>query len=187
MWPYLESAVKMKLPDLISLTSLKSNKRLLDLCAKHEIRCSEPQTNSKLLNKLVEHFIEKTTVNPTFVCDYPIIMSLLAKQHPDICGLNERFELFIKGIKVVNGYTALNDPIELKQRFQNLVKDRTSEDNEISMIDETYLAALEHGLPPTVGGRIGIDRFTMILTNSSDIREIVWFPLVSPKQKSESS
>ncbi|GBM00789.1 Lysine--tRNA ligase [Araneus ventricosus] len=181
MWPFLESALKMTLPEPTSLDSLESNKIIIDVCAKHGIECAAPQTSSKLLNRLVEHFIEKTTVNPTFVCGYPIIMSLLAKQHPDTCGFSERFELFIKKMKIVNGYTALNDPVELQQRFQNRVEGRVFGVDEISMIDETYLAALEHGLPPTVGGRIGIDKLAMILTNSNDIREILWFPLVPPK------
>ncbi|CAL1292473.1 unnamed protein product [Larinioides sclopetarius] len=178
MWPFLESALEMKLPEPKSLYSLESKKMLIDVCGKHGIKCPEPQTSSKLLNKLVEHFVEKSTVSPTFVCDYPVIMSLLAKQHSDTIGLSERFELFIKRMKIINAYTALNDPVEQRQR---LVEDRVFGADEISMIGGTYLAALEHGLPPTVGGKIDVDKLALILTNNNDIREILWFPLVPPE------
>ncbi|CAF3038598.1 unnamed protein product, partial [Rotaria sp. Silwood2] len=119
---------------------------------------------------LVGHFIEPHCLNPTFICDHPQIMSPLAKYHRSIPGLTERFELFVCYKELCNAYTELNDPIVQREMFELQAKNKSAGDEEAQTIDENYCKALEYGLPPTGGWGIGIDRLTMILTDSNNIK-----------------
>ncbi|CAF1684068.1 unnamed protein product, partial [Rotaria sp. Silwood1] len=119
---------------------------------------------------LVGHFIEPHCLNPTFLCDHPQIMSPLAKYHRSIPDLTERFELFVRYKELCNAYTELNDPIVQREIFELQAKNELVGDEEAQTIDENYCKALEYGLPPTGGWGIGIDRLTMILTNSNNIK-----------------
>ncbi|MGC8870435.1 MAG: lysine--tRNA ligase, partial [Brevinematia bacterium] len=142
----------------------------------------EKLTHPKVLDKIFEHFSEGEFINPTFVLDFPKILSPLAKTHRKDQDLVERFELFIGGFEVSNAYTELNDPFDQKNRFDEQLKQREQGDEEAQMKDEDFITALEYGLPPTAGQGIGIDRLVMILTNSPSIREVILFPTLRTKE-----
>ncbi|KAK4430239.1 Lysine--tRNA ligase, cytoplasmic [Sesamum alatum] len=177
----LEKLANLNIPK--DLASEEANKYLVDACLKFDIKCPPPQTTARLLDKLVGHFLEETCTNPTFIINHPEIMSPLAKWHRSKPGLTERFELFINKHEVCNAYTELNDPVVQRQRFADQLKDRQSGDDEAMALDETFCTALEYGLPPTGGWGLGIDRFTMLLTDSQNIKEVLLFPAMKPQDE----
>ncbi|XP_028077946.1 lysine--tRNA ligase-like [Camellia sinensis] len=132
---------------------------------------------------LVGHFLEETCVNPTFIINHLEIMSSLAKWHRSKPGLTERFELFVNKREVCNAYTELNDPVVQRQRFADQLKDRQSGDDEAMALAETFCTALEYGLPPTGGWGLGIDRLTMMMTDSQNIKEVLLFPAMKPQDE----
>lgn len=140
----------------------------------------ETWDRGKFVNELLERFIQPELVHPTFVLDYPVEISPLAKAKKDDPRLAERFELFIGREEIGNAYSELNDPFEQRRRFEEQARKRAKGDLEAHSIDEDYIEALEYGMPPTGGLGIGIDRLTMLLTNSSSIREVILFPLLRP-------
>lgn len=180
MLPALEKALNVKFPLAAELASDEGNKFLSDLCAKHEIECPPPRTSARLLDKLVGEYIEESCVNPTYIIEHPQIMSPLAKWHRSTPGLTERFELFVMKKEICNAYTELNDPVVQRQRFEQQAKDKAAGDEEAQMVDETFCTALEYGLPPTAGWGLGIDRLTMFLTDSNNIKEVLLFPAMKP-------
>jgi len=180
MFEGLEAMAKLEIPK--DLSSDEANKYLIDACAKYDVKCPPPQTTTRLLDKLVGHFLEETCVNPTFIINHPEIMSPLAKWHRSRPGLTERFELFVNKHEVCNAYTELNDPVVQRQRFEEQLKDRQSGDDEAMALDETFCTALEYGLPPTGGWGLGIDRLTMMLTDSQNIKEVLLFPAMKPQE-----
>ncbi|XP_037284576.2 lysyl-tRNA synthetase isoform X2 [Rhipicephalus microplus] len=180
MIPDLEKALGTKLPDPEKLATPESVALLSDLCIKHDVECPAPRTAARLLDKLVGHFLEEQFINPTFLCDHPEIMSPLSKWHRSVRGLTERFELFIARKEVVNAYTELNDPLIQRQRFEQQAKDKAAGDDEAQLVDENFCTALEHGLPPTGGWGMGIDRMVMFLTDSNNIKEVLLFPAMRP-------
>ncbi|KAL9237509.1 hypothetical protein vseg_012047 [Gypsophila vaccaria] len=177
----LEKMANLNIPK--DLASEETVKYLIDACAKYDVKCPPPQTTTRLLDKLVGHFLEETCVNPTFIINHPEIMSPLAKWHRSKPGLTERFELFVNKHEVCNAYTELNDPVVQRQRFADQLKDRQSGDDEAMALDETFCTALEYGLPPTGGWGIGIDRLTMLLTDSQNIKEVLLFPAMKPQDE----
>lgn len=177
----LEKMAGLEIPK--DLSSDLTTKYLLDACAKFDVKCPPPQTTTRLLDKLVGHFLEETCVNPTFIINHPQIMSPLAKWHRSKPGLTERFELFINKHELCNAYTELNDPAVQRERFAEQLKDRQSGDDEAMALDETFCTALEYGLPPTAGWGLGIDRLTMLLTDSQNIKEVLLFPAMKPQDE----
>ena len=125
-------------------------------------------------------FLESKCLSPTFICDHPKIMSPLAKDHRDRLGLTERFELFANKHEMCNAYTELNDPTEQRARFEAQAKAKSAGDDEAMFVDEDFCRALEYGLPPTAGWGMGIDRLTMLLTDSNTIKEVLLFPAMKP-------
>jgi lysyl-tRNA synthetase class 2 len=180
----LEKQLGTKLPDKID--SVKMQKFLMAQCTKHTIECPEPLTVSRLLDRLVGHFIETDCINPTFIINHPLIMSPLAKEHRNNPQLTERFELFISKFEICNAYTELNSPDEQHRRFENQMKDKSKGDLEAHMYDESFITALRHGMPPTGGFGMGIDRLVMLLTNNKYIKDVILFP-PSSKPSNEDS
>ncbi|CAH0382142.1 unnamed protein product [Bemisia tabaci] len=180
MFPALEEILKVKLPSPTELSTPEATKQLSDLCVKHEIECPPPRTAARLLDKLVGEFLEEKCINPTFICDHPQVMSPLAKWHRSIPGLTERFELFTMKKEICNAYTELNDPAVQRERFEQQAKDKAAGDDEAQLVDENFCTALEYGLPPTAGWGLGIDRLTMFLTDSNNIKEVLFFPAMKP-------
>ncbi|KAM3274187.1 hypothetical protein ACQJBY_043388 [Aegilops geniculata] len=177
----LEATTKLGIPE--DLSGDEANKYLIDACAKYDLKCPQPQTTARLLDKLVGHFLRPTCVKPTFIINHPEIMSPSAKPHRDKsrAGLTERFELFINKHEVCNAYTELNDPVLQRQRFEKQLKDHQSGDDEAVVLDEAFCTALEYGLPPTGGWALGVDRLTMLLTDSQNIKEVILFPTMKPQ------
>jgi lysyl-tRNA synthetase class 2 len=128
------------------------------------------------VDALLSHRVEPDLQNPTFVMDYPKELSPFAKDHRSEEGLVERFEAFAAGMEFSNAFTELNDPDEQRARFEQQRADQAAGDDETQPYDEDYVQALEHGMPPTGGIGIGIDRLVMILSGRHSIREVVLFP-----------
>jgi len=174
----LEEKLKIKLP--LPLESDECNKYLLNVCKEKNIICPPPTTNARLIDRLVSEFLEPDCINPTFIMDQPQLMSPLAKYHRSQKGLSERFELFIATKEIANAYTELNNPYVQRKLFMDQAAAKAAGDEESMFIDETFLNALEHGLPPTGGWGMGIDRITMMLTGNNNIKEVILFPAMKP-------
>ena len=151
-------------------------KALVDFAKKLEIEDADKDTRGKLITKIFEELCEKQLIQPTFITHYPVEVSPLAKRSKERPEVTERFELYISGMEIANGFNELNDPEDQKARFLEQIREK----EEGAMMDEDYITALEYGLPPTSGEGIGIDRLTMLLTDSQSIREVILFPLLRP-------
>jgi lysyl-tRNA synthetase, class II len=136
----------------------------------------DEETWGQLVDHLLSKHVEPTLVQPTFLLDYPVELSPFAKRHRSKEGLVERFEVYAGGMEFGNAFTELNDPDDQRRRFEMQVRFAAEGDEETQPMDESYLFALEHGMPPTGGIGIGIDRLVMLLTGQRSIREVVLFP-----------
>ncbi|MCJ1430768.1 lysyl-tRNA synthetase [Xylographa pallens] len=178
MVPALEEACGEKFPPGEQLHTKETNEFLKRMLKKMKVDCSPPQTNARMLDKLVGEFIEEKCINPTFITGHPQMMSPLAKYHRDNPGLCERFEAFVCKKEIVNAYTELNDPFDQRLRFEEQARQKDQGDDEAQMIDENFCTSLEFGLPPTGGFGMGIDRLVMFLTDHYSIKEVLAFPFM---------
>ncbi len=135
----------------------------------------------KIIDEIFGEHVEPKLIQPTFITDYPIEMSPLAKKHRSKDGLVERFELICNGKEICNAFTELNDPVDQRERLEDQARLRADGDDEAMTVDEDFLRALEYGMPPTVGLGIGIDRLAMIMTNQDSIRDVLFFPHMRPE------
>ncbi|WP_375583817.1 lysine--tRNA ligase [Cyclobacterium xiamenense] len=156
---------------------------LRTVCAELEIEVDGSMGKGKLIDEIFGEKVEDHLIQPTYITDYPIEMTPLAKKHRDKPGLVERFELFVNGKEIANAYTELNDPIDQRERFEEQLKLAERGDDEAMAMDEDFLRALEYGMPPTSGLGIGIDRLCMLLTNKSTIQEVLFFPQMKPEKR----
>ena len=151
------------------------------VCKDMNVKVDKSMGRGKLIDEIFGEKCEPNLIQPTYITDYPIEMSPLAKKHRDKEGLVERFELICNGKEICNAFSEINDPIDQRERFEEQVKLGNRGDEEAMVIDEDYLTALEYGMPPTAGIGIGIDRLTMILTNSDSIQDVLFFPQMKPE------
>jgi lysyl-tRNA synthetase class 2 len=176
----LEEAI-LKYSD-ISEEDIKDFETAKKTAEKHNVKVEKSWGYGKIILEIFEEVAEYQLIHPTFIIDYPKEVSPLSKSKKDNPDITERFELFIAGFEIANGFNELNDPIDQKERFEKQVKEREGGDEEAHMMDTDYVRALEYGLPPTAGEGLGIDRLVMLLTNSQSIREVILFPHMKPEE-----
>lgn len=138
-------------------------------------------SRGKLIDEIFSITVEPELIQPTFIIDYPLELSPLAKKHRSKDGVVERFEGYVAGREICNAFSELNDPIDQRQRFEDQVKMKEEGDEEAHQIDDDFIRALEYGMPPTAGLGVGIDRLTMLLTNQTSIRDVIFFPQMKPE------
>ncbi|RZK28016.1 MAG: lysine--tRNA ligase, partial [Hymenobacter sp.] len=149
--------------------------------AKLHVELDPSMGKAKIIDEIFGEHVEPKLIQPTFITDYPVEMSPLAKKHRDRPGLVERFEAICNGKEICNAFSELNDPIDQRQRFEEQLELGKRGDTEAMVLDDDFLRALEYGMPPTAGLGIGIDRLSMIMTNSHSIQEVLFFPQMRPE------
>ncbi len=160
---------------------------LLAVASEKGISMAKTGRFGKVVTKLFDALVEPQLIQPTFITGYPVEVSPLSRRNKKDPDLTDRFELFIGGREIANGFSELNDPMDQKERFQQQVEDRNAGDEEAHYMDLDYVEALEYGMPPTAGEGIGIDRLAMLLTDSASIREVILFPHMRPLDRENGS
>ncbi len=160
-----------------------SEYEIADECKRLGIQTDDTMGRGKLIDELFSEKVETNLIQPTYITDYPLEMTPLAKKHRSKDGLVERFELFVNGKEIANAYSELNDPIDQRERFEEQLKLAARGDDEAMAMDDDFIRALEYGMPPTSGLGIGIDRLVMLMTNQSTIQEVLFFPQMRAEKK----
>jgi lysyl-tRNA synthetase class 2 len=174
--PYFEGLERATGVDLSSL----DEDLVRRTCEEHHVELPEQASVGKMVDELFSELAQPKLLRPTFVIDYPVVMSPLSKRKPGSSGLVERFEPIVLGTEMGNGFSELNDPAEQRARFEDQLR-LADRDEDTMVLDEPFLRALEHGMPPASGLGIGIDRLVMVLTGTDQIREVVLFPQMRPE------
>ncbi len=165
--------------------SAMSETEIAGKCKELGIEIDDSMGRGKLIDELFSEKVEANLIQPTYITDYPLEMTPLAKKHRSKDGLVERFELFVNGKEIANAYSELNDPIDQKERFEEQLKLAARGDDEAMAMDDDFVRALEYGMPPTSGLGIGIDRLVMLMTNQSTIQEVLFFPQMRAEKKAK--
>ncbi len=175
-WARLTMAEAIEKYGNIKQNDIDTLEKAKAVAEKLHIKIENTWGHGRMISEIFEAVAEEKLINPTFIIDYPKEISPLSKSKEDNSELTDRFELFVAGMELSNGFNELNDPVDQKERFQKQVDSRNAGDEEACMMDEDYIRALEYGLPPTAGAGLGIDRLVMLLTNSESIRDVLLFP-----------
>lgn len=154
-------------------------------CKSLNIEIDDTMGRGKLIDEIFSEKVEANLIQPTYITDYPIEMTPLAKKHRSKEGLVERFELFVMGKEIGNAYSELNDPIDQRERFEDQLKLADRGDDEAMAMDDDFVRSLEYGMPPTSGLGVGIDRLVMLMTDQSTIQEVLFFPQMRPEKKAK--
>ncbi len=162
---------------------LSDKNGLLDFASQNGVKITKTGQLGKVITKIFDALVEPKLIQPTFITGYPAEVSPLSRRSDQQPDLTERFELFIAGREIANGFSELNDPVDQYERFAQQVQGRNAGDDEAHRMDHDYIEALEYGMPPTAGEGIGIDRLVMLLTDAASIREVILFPHMKPAGK----
>ncbi len=160
----------------------KSEAELTAIAKELHVEIEKGSGPGTIIDEIFSEKVEPNLIQPTFITDYPLEMSPLAKKHRTEAGLVERFEVIVNGHELCNAFSELNDPLDQRARFEEQMKLRDKGDEEAQVLDEDFLRSLEYGMPPTAGLGIGIDRLTMLVTNQDSIRDVIFFPQMKPEQ-----
>ncbi len=182
-WPRLTVVEALRKVGGIPEEDLEGAERLRAVAAHRGIPVQAGWGWGKLVDALMAHLVEPHLVQPTFLLDFPLELSPLARSQPDDPRLAQRFELFVAGLELANAYTELNDPQEQRQRLEEQLRAREGGDEEAHRMDEDFVRALEYGMPPAAGEGIGIDRLVMLFADSPSIRDVILFPQLRPKEQ----
>ena len=163
--------------------SKMDEKEIADIAKKLDVEIDKSMGRGKLIDEIFGEKCEGQLIQPTFITDYPVEMSPLAKRHREHEGLVERFEAICNGKEICNAFSELNDPIDQRARFEEQLELGKRGDEEAMVLDEDFIRAVEYGMPPTAGLGIGIDRLSMIMTNSNSIQDVLFFPQMKPENK----
>jgi lysyl-tRNA synthetase class 2 len=176
----VEEAVRHYLPELAD-ADLRDREVLETTCKENKVATKSSWGLGKLLMELFEAVAEEQLQDPTFITAYPTEVSPLSRRNDDDPEVTDRFELFIAGRELANGFSELNDPEDQAERFLAQVAEKDAGDDEAMHYDADYIRALEYGMPPTAGEGIGIDRLVMLFTDSASIRDVLFFPYMRPE------
>lgn len=181
--PWKRISMVDELKNIVGIDVLAaSNQELIKILKTKNVEMEGGESKGKLIDLLFEVTVQGDLIQPTFVTDYPVELSPLAKKHRIREGLVERFEGFVLGREICNAFSELNDPIDQRSRFEDQAKMKEEGDEEAHQIDEDFVRALEYGMPPTAGLGVGIDRLIMLFTNQPSIRDVILFPQMRPQK-----